>query len=97
VAELLYFPALLAGPLGSVFKPRKKPAAAGHGSHGMKTAHAEPEIPPRLSVVHRDEPVEESETAFSIVGEAEPLTPPHHGNKAGALRHLRQDNNHIRS
>ena len=29
VAELIYFPALLAGPLGSVFKPRKK-AAAGH-------------------------------------------------------------------
>ncbi|HEY2414200.1 MAG TPA: MMPL family transporter [Pirellulaceae bacterium] len=96
VAELIYFPALLAGPLGSVFKPRKKATVPGHDAHGTGAAHAEPEIP-RLSVVHRDEPAEEPEPAFSIVGAAEPIMPPHHGNKASALRHLRQDNNHSRS
>jgi hypothetical protein len=89
VAELLYFPALLAGPLGSVFKPRMKPTTAGDDTHGA----AEPEVP-RLTVVHRDEPMEEPEAAFSIVGAAEPIMPPHHSNKSGALRHLRQDNSH---
>jgi predicted RND superfamily exporter protein len=92
VAELLYFPALLAGPLGSVFKPRMKKAEEGHEAHGT----TEPETP-RLTVVHRDEPVEEPEAAFTIVGAAEPIMPPHHSNNSGALRHLRQDNSHRRS
>ena len=40
VAELIFFPALLAGPLGSVFKPRKKTVAG----------------PPQLQVIRDDEP-----------------------------------------
>jgi hypothetical protein len=86
----------LAGPLGSVFKPRMKKAAEGHGSHGSSAVAAETEIP-RLTVVQRDEPVEEPEAAFSIVGAAEPIMPPHRGPKGGALHHLRQDNSHRRS
>jgi predicted RND superfamily exporter protein len=37
IAELIFFPAILAGPLGSVFKPRKKPQTA--------PAHREPVEP----------------------------------------------------
>src|SRR6185436_6650875 len=96
VAELIYFPALLAGPLGSVFKPRKKATSSHHADSAHSPAPEEPHIP-RLTVVHRDEPVEEPESAFSIVGEPEgSAPPPPHSSKSGALRHLRQDTPHRR-
>jgi uncharacterized protein len=42
VAELIFFPAILAGPLGMVFKPRKKPQAAPAQSEPVEPM-AEPE------------------------------------------------------
>jgi uncharacterized protein len=38
VAELIFFPALLAGPLGVVFKPRKHASDAGHNPAEQATA-----------------------------------------------------------
>jgi predicted RND superfamily exporter protein len=89
VAELIYFPALLAGPLGRVFKPRKQ--APHDEQHGGKN------LQPQLSVVHHDDMADEPAAAFSIVGDTEPLgPPPPHSPKSGASRHTRQDNSHRR-
>lgn len=53
VAELIFFPALLAGPLGSVFKPRKRkaPPAAGEASAEAPAR----EGPPQLQIVRHDD------------------------------------------
>ncbi len=86
IAELIYFPALLAGPLGSVFKPRKQPGG-----------EQEPqELPPRpLQVVrHDDEPADELDAVKSN-GQGLSTPPPHTG-KAGAPRHVRHDGPHRR-
>ncbi len=44
-AELVFFPALLAGPLGAVFKPRKTRQIAQTDSRQRHTVHGEAEIP----------------------------------------------------
>jgi predicted RND superfamily exporter protein len=80
IAELIYFPALLAGPLGSVFKPRKRKASQPEATHAQ----------PQLLVVHReDEPAEEAAAAS---GHSAP--PPHTG--AAPARHVRKDLPHRR-
>jgi predicted RND superfamily exporter protein len=63
-AELIYFPALLAGPLGSVFAPAK-----GHHGHGSDAAHTVPA--PHIVTV--PEEVEESSDTVKF-----PLVKPHH-------------------
>ena len=94
VAELIYFPALLAGPLGMVFKPRKK--VAGHDE-----AHSEPRQP-QLVVIHNDdetldEPAEDELSIAAVDGTTTNPPAPHtHSGKTGALRHLRQDTPHRR-
>jgi predicted RND superfamily exporter protein len=56
VAELIYFPALLAGPLGLVFKPRKKPASSHDGHHAREDYAAHEETrQPHLQVIHHDD------------------------------------------
>lgn len=90
VAELIYFPALLAGPLGNVFKPRKRA--------GNDEQHADHGHQPQLSVIRHDDLVEEPTAAFAIVGDSDNHGPPSpHSPKSGTLRHLRQDNTHRRS
>jgi predicted RND superfamily exporter protein len=68
VAELIFFPALLAGPLGRVFKPRKK---AGHESDRHDSEHTTAG-PPQLQVVRGDDLVDEGEAD-------EPTEAPHRG------------------
>lgn len=81
MAELIYFPALLAGPLGMVFKPRKR--AAGE----PEPAYASP---PQLQVVHHDdEPADESLAIDAASGNGH-APAPHTGN-AAAPRHVRKD------
>jgi predicted RND superfamily exporter protein len=87
IAELVYFPALLAGPLGSVFKPRKQ-------AGGQPNSE---ELPPRqLQIVrHDDEPAEDSLAAAGSNGNGQSTPAPHTG-KAGAPRHVRHDAPHRR-
>jgi predicted RND superfamily exporter protein len=99
VAELIYFPALLAGPLGRVFRPRLKPGrTTAESSHEAHTA--EPPQP-QFTIVHREDVAEETpEPALSIVGESESDTagaPIPRGPKTSTLRHLRQDTPHRRT
>jgi predicted RND superfamily exporter protein len=98
VAELIYFPALLAGPLGLVFRPRLKAGRTTDESPREETA--EPRQP-QFTIVHREDAGEEAaEPALSIVGGAElddSGVPGPHGSKPGALRHLRQDTPHRRT
>jgi len=54
IAELVYFPAILAGPLGIVFRPRKK---AGSDVSHESSAEAEPRQP-QLQIVHQDDPAD---------------------------------------
>jgi hypothetical protein len=99
VAELIYFPALLAGPLGRVFRPRLKPASAA-GEHASSEVPAEPLArQPQLSIVRRDAAEEITEPALSVVGDEESTgaAPLPHTSKPGALRHLRHDTPHRRS
>jgi predicted RND superfamily exporter protein len=88
-AELIFFPALLAGPLGSVFKPRKKP--------GQPAATPAPVGPPQLQVVRHDaadddraedDTVDEDASADEIGG----APAPHTGKVA--IRSVRQDGSH---
>jgi len=99
VAELIYFPALLAGPLGRVFRPRLKPSQAGSRTDRFDEAPAEPRQP-QFTVVHREDAGEETaEPALSIVGGAESddkITQLPHSSKPGALKNLRQDTPHRR-
>ena len=70
VAELIYFPALLAGPLGRVFKPRKKKAPR-HSVHEAHVIHAEPRQP-QLQVVRHDDPLSDGELEeLAVVTEAD--------------------------
>jgi uncharacterized protein len=89
VAELIYFPALLAGPLGAVFKPRKK---AAH-SRNEPAADEQPRQP-QLQVIHRDDPAEEELAVAAQVDDSHAEFAPH-TIKAGH-RHLRQDTTHRR-
>jgi hypothetical protein len=89
VAELIYFPALLAGPLGLAFKPRKK-----KGSGQSENEQ------PQLAVVSHEE-ADEAALA-STAGESDddgdsPVPPPHQpGGKTSPLRNLRHDRSHRR-
>ncbi len=101
IAELIYFPALLAGPLGMVFRPRLK---AGQPSpedgHGEAPADSAEPRQPQFNIVHREDAGEEAaEPALSVVGSAESddSGPGPHSTKPGALRHLRQDTPHRRT
>jgi predicted RND superfamily exporter protein len=53
IAELIFFPALLAGPLGAMFKPRKKSEQPGVSQPPAASG------PPQLQVVHDDDAVDE--------------------------------------
>ena len=88
VAELIYFPALLAGPLGSVFKPRKKPAPA----DSLRLHDPEPR-PPQLVVIGHDDQGDEELPPSD--GNGHSLSAPH--GKAGQHRQFRQDTPHRRS
>jgi uncharacterized protein len=88
VAELIYFPALLAGPLGLVFKPRKK--AAEHGSH---LPDSEPRQP-QLVLVHDDDVGDDELSIAATDGGGHPLAMPH--GKTGQHRQLRPDAPHRR-
>jgi predicted RND superfamily exporter protein len=99
VAELIYFPALLAGPLGMVFKPRRKGGVVGDQSH---IDHAVDHGPrqPHLQVVHHDDPGDEAEEELTVVAaeasdDVHSLSTPH-GPKSGPHRHLRSDSPHRR-
>lgn len=80
IAELIFFPALLAGPLGVVFKPRKHAADPGHGP-------AEPaaSLQPATFAVVSEADAEPEERAV-----------PAPAGKAALLQHLRQDSSHGR-
>jgi predicted RND superfamily exporter protein len=97
VAELIFFPALLAGPLGAMFKPRKKPGQ----SAGPAPATAGP---PQLVVVRDDEEQSElaaatgdEDSADGSAGEDDSgiAAAPHTG-RARAPRGLRRDASHRR-
>ncbi len=99
VAELIYFPALLAGPLGLVFKPRLK--ARRTAEEPRPEDDATESRQPQLTIVHREDvPEDVGEPALSVVGESETDgsgAPGPHGSKGGTLRHLRQDTPHRRT
>src|SRR5439155_6843885 len=99
VAELIYFPALLAGPLGLAFQPRKKAGRISGHIEGDEEIAAEP-LQPQFTVVHREDLAEDTaEPALSIVGEADSDdsgAPAPHGSKPGGLHHLRHDTPHRR-
>jgi predicted RND superfamily exporter protein len=80
IAELIFFPALLAGPLGLVFKPRTK-----------KKAETEPATP-QLVLHSPEEPTFEPVAA----AEPEIHSVPAPASKAALLGHLRQDSPHGR-
>jgi hypothetical protein len=98
VAELIYFPALLAGPLGMAFKPRKKTSMPHGDSHGDHAADEEPRQP-QLQIVHHD-PGEELDEELTVVAAADfddghVVASPHTA-KSGQHRHLRPDAPHRR-
>jgi len=89
VAELIFFPALLAGPLGLVFKPRKRkdqarpihPELIGASEAELAAAKAEAAAE---SVITIDVPTERTDEAHPAGGVPAP-------SKAGVLRALRQE------
>lgn len=87
VAELIFFPAILAGPLGLVFKPRKRAEKRTDDAHPTKME------PPMLQIV-RDEDLAGEESAE----EADDTTPsgprPHTPKRSGQFGHLRKDAPH---
>ena len=99
VAELIYFPALLAGPLGLVFKPRKKAGAIGADARVEYQIADEPRQP-QLTIIHREDLVEDvADDELSVVGDADSSgqsAPAPHTIKSSSLRHLRPDSPHRR-
>lgn len=87
VAELIFFPAILAGPLGLVFKPRKRAEKRTDEAHPAKVE------PPMLQIV-RDEDLASEE----VTEEPEDSTPsgprPHSPKRSGQFGHLRKDAPH---
>ena len=89
VAELIFFPALLAGPLGLVFKPRKKkdqarpihPELVGATEAELAAAKAEAAAESVLTI---DVPTERTDEAHPAGGVPAP-------SKTGVLRALRHD------
>jgi len=88
IAELIFFPALLAGPLGSFFKPRKKPAQDSQPAAGAAG-------PPQLVVVHDDEGEEDSAAGSAGADESGVASAPHTG-RVQSTRNLRRDSSHRR-
>jgi hypothetical protein len=93
VAELIYFPALLAGPLGSVFKPRKKA-----GSLRIDEASDPEPTRVQLQVVHHEDSGERlAAVELSIVDASDDdghATPSPHRKKSGLHRNVRPDAPH---
>jgi hypothetical protein len=90
VAELIFFPALLAGPLGLVFKPRKKPA---QGAPSIEPAAG----PPQLQVIRHDaaeEDLPDQQTEQADQADAGSVPPPHTGRTVP--RPVRRDAPHRR-
>jgi predicted RND superfamily exporter protein len=81
VAELIFFPALLAGPLGVVFKPRKQK------DNGHQPAEPAAALQPTTFAA-----VSEPEAEADANDRAVPAP----AGKAALLQHLRQDNSHSR-
>jgi predicted RND superfamily exporter protein len=92
VAELIYFPALLAGPLGMVFKPRKGAQLGDVHFHDAHVDHT-PQ-PPQLQIVRTDDPADDA--AADGDGHDAGLPHPHAPNTL-PLRHMRQDSPHRRA
>jgi hypothetical protein len=90
VAELIFFPALLAGPLGAFFQPRPRKAdAAGNPATGN-------------TVVGNTHIVLESQLVTALAGHDEAdhphdAVPPPHRSKTGVPQSLRHDSSHNRS
>lgn len=82
VAELIYFPALLAGPLGSVFQPR-----GGKQKPNVQTRTVTRPALPQLQVVRHDEPADEA--ANPPHHDRSPVAPT--ASKLNRLRHLVDD------
>jgi hypothetical protein len=94
IAELIYFPALLAGPLGRVFKPRRRAASPPAAAPSAADASQPMVSVPRLAIVAPDEMADSQEqaavapTAATSPPDASPPPVPH--------RHLRADAPHRR-
>jgi hypothetical protein len=93
IAELIYFPALLAGPLGRVFRPRRQ-AAQQPAAAPVASDESKPLPVPRLAVVGPEDLAEAEEQAASAPSAA-PGTPNTSG-PAVPHRHLRADAPHRR-
>lgn len=90
VAELIYFPALLAGPLGAFFKPRTRPESERWAGRRTDTGHEQP-LPPQLQVVHAEELAERPAAAAASEATARTTHRPHSVANPKYLMHLRDD------
>jgi hypothetical protein len=97
IAELIFFPALLAGPLGRVFKPRKKQEQT---TVGEPTA---PTGPPQLQVVHDDDADDDQTDEAEVTNDdsasnqnGDSGAPAPHTSRARTPRSLRRDLPHRR-
>jgi predicted RND superfamily exporter protein len=93
IAELVYFPAILAGPLGMVFKPRKKLAA--NQETGLDSPESLESRQPQLQIVHHDEPAEEIALVDGAAA-SQPAQGPHTAGRSGSRRQVRPDAPHRR-
>jgi hypothetical protein len=97
IAELIFFPALLAGPLGAMFKPRKKvPQAAGPAPASAG--------PPQLVVVRDEESADDDsqssaldeDSADGSAGDDSGIATSPHTGRGRTTRNLRRDGSHRR-
>lgn len=89
IAELIYFPALLAGPLGLVFKPRRRPATQPATTPPTAPALEPAAAAPRLAVLKPEDAADFEEQAAAAQPPAASSPPVPH-------RHLRADSPHRR-
>lgn len=92
IAELIYFPALLAGPLGLVFKPRPQRVPAVPGASAARTAREVP-TPPLAVVGALQEPGEPAEVPSASASDGPPSLS---ASPSLPHRHLRTDAPHRR-
>jgi hypothetical protein len=93
VAELIYFPAILAGPLGAFFKPRRTAPNTGRKERRTDPGHGQPLVP-QLQVIRAEEVSDLMEQpAAAVLREDSPAqsAKPHPVPLPTYLRHLRQD------
>jgi len=95
IAELIYFPALLAGPLGNVFKPRKRAGTEEGDAHELSLIESEPRQP-QLAIVRHDDVIDDAtDDVPHIHADGD-----HNGNGGGPRpnqpRRVRQDTSHRR-